>query len=37
MLLNHTSGLPEYNYAPVYITRLLQNPQRIFQPEEYIA
>ena len=36
MLLNHTSGLPEYNYAPVYITRLLQNPQRIFQPEEYI-
>lgn len=36
MLLNHTSGLPEYNYAPVYITRLLQNPLRIFQPEEYI-
>jgi D-alanyl-D-alanine carboxypeptidase len=36
MLLNHTSGLPEYNYAPVYITRLLQNPERIFQPEEYI-
>jgi D-alanyl-D-alanine carboxypeptidase len=36
MLLNHTSGLPEYNYAPVYITRLLQNPERIFQPAEYI-
>jgi D-alanyl-D-alanine carboxypeptidase len=36
MLLNHTSGLPEYNYDPVYITRLLQNPMRIFKPEEYI-
>jgi D-alanyl-D-alanine carboxypeptidase len=36
MLLNHTSGLPEYNFAPVYITRLLQNPMRIFKPEEYI-
>jgi D-alanyl-D-alanine carboxypeptidase len=36
MLLNHTSGLPEYNFAPVYITRLLQNPMRIFTPEEYI-
>jgi len=36
MLLNHTSGLPEYNYDPIYITRLLQNPQRIFSPAEYI-
>lgn len=36
MLLNHTSGLPEYNYDPTYITRLLQNPQRIFTPAEYI-
>jgi D-alanyl-D-alanine carboxypeptidase len=36
MLLNHTSGLPEYNYDPTYVTRLLQNPKRIFQAEEYI-
>ncbi len=36
MLLNHTSGLAEYNYDPTYITRLLQNPQRIFTPAEYI-
>lgn len=36
MLLNHTSGIPEYNYDPTYITRLLQNPERIFQPEEYL-
>ena len=36
MLLNHTSGLPEYNYDPTYITRLLQNPHRIFSPVEYI-
>jgi D-alanyl-D-alanine carboxypeptidase len=36
MLLNHTSGLPEYNYDPTYITRLLQNPKRIFTPAEYI-
>ena len=37
MLLNHTSGLPEYNYHPTYVTRLLQNPTRIFQPKEYIS
>lgn len=36
MLLNHTSGLPEYNSQPTYVTRLLQNPERIFQPVEYI-
>jgi D-alanyl-D-alanine carboxypeptidase len=36
MLLNHTSGLPEYNYDPTYITRLLQNPKRLFTPAEYI-
>jgi D-alanyl-D-alanine carboxypeptidase len=36
MLLNHTSGLPEYNYNPTYITRLLQNPDRLFTPIEYI-
>ncbi|WP_373496772.1 serine hydrolase domain-containing protein [Aquiflexum sp.] len=36
MLLNHTSGIREYNDDPTYVTRLLQNPNRIFQPEEYL-
>jgi len=36
MLLNHTSGLPEYNFDPTYITRLLQNPTRLFEPAEYL-
>ncbi len=36
MLLNHTSGIREYNYDPTYVTRLLQNPKRIFQPEQYL-
>lgn len=36
MLLNHTSGLREYNSAPKYVTRLLQNPTRVFEPEEYL-
>ncbi len=36
MLLNHTSGIPEYNYDPTYVTRLLQNTERVFQPEEYL-
>lgn len=36
MLLNHTSGIPEYNYDPNYVTNLLQNPQRVFSPEEYL-
>ncbi|PSL07722.1 serine hydrolase domain-containing protein [Cecembia rubra] len=36
MLLNHTSGIPEYNNDPNYVTNLLQNPQRIFEPEEYL-
>ncbi|MFD2203227.1 serine hydrolase domain-containing protein [Shivajiella indica] len=36
MLLNHTSGIPEYNYDPNYVTRLLQHPERVFLPEEYL-
>jgi D-alanyl-D-alanine carboxypeptidase len=36
MLLNHTSGIREYNSEPTYVTRLLQNPKRIFQPIEYL-
>lgn len=37
MLLNHTSGIAEYNYHPAYITKLLQQSDRVFQPEEYLA
>lgn len=36
MLLNHTSGIPEYNNAPSYVTQLLQNPDRYFTPLEYL-
>lgn len=36
MLLNHTSGIPEYNLVPLYVTRLLQNPDTKFTPEDYL-
>ena len=36
MLLNHTSGITEYNYAPSYVTKLLQNPNYVFSAEEYV-
>lgn len=36
MLLNHTSGIPEYNYLPNYISVLLQSPEHEFIPEDYI-
>lgn len=36
MLLNHTSGIPEYNSAPRYITKLLQEPDYVFEPGEYL-
>lgn len=37
MLLNHTSGIPEYNYLPEYITVLLQDPDHAFEPRDYMA
>ncbi|WP_224488965.1 serine hydrolase domain-containing protein [Robertkochia flava] len=36
MLLNHTSGYPEYNYSPGYVSYLLQHPEYTFQPVEYL-
>ena len=36
MLLNHTSGIPEYNSQPAYITYLLQHPTHYFEPEAYL-
>lgn len=37
MLLNHTSGIPEYNDAPRYLTRLLQDPENPFTPTDYLV
>ncbi|MCB0376728.1 MAG: beta-lactamase family protein, partial [Sinomicrobium sp.] len=37
MLLNHTSGVPEYNYAPAYVTYLLQHPDHYFTAEDYLG
>jgi D-alanyl-D-alanine carboxypeptidase len=36
MLLNHTSGIPEYNLSPAYVTKLIQHPAYAFEPEEYL-
>lgn len=36
MLLNHTSGMPEYNYHPRYVSYLLQHPEYVFDPVEYL-
>jgi D-alanyl-D-alanine carboxypeptidase len=37
MLLNHTSGIAEYNFAPSYVSELLQHPDQIFSPEDYLG
>jgi D-alanyl-D-alanine carboxypeptidase len=36
MLLNHTSGIPEYNLQPAYVGYLLQHPNHYFAPEDYL-
>jgi len=36
MLLNHTSGIPEYNSVAAYVTKLLQQPDYPFSPEDYL-
>lgn len=37
MLLNHTSGIPEYNFNPNYTATLLQHPETVFKGEDYIS
>jgi D-alanyl-D-alanine carboxypeptidase len=37
MLLNHTSGIPDYNFSPAYVAFLLQHPTHVFTPEDYLA
>jgi D-alanyl-D-alanine carboxypeptidase len=36
MLMNHTSGIPEYNSNPYYVSYLLQHPLEEFKPIDYI-
>jgi D-alanyl-D-alanine carboxypeptidase len=36
MLLNHTSGIPEYNFNPNYVAKLLQSPEYGFSGEDYL-
>lgn len=36
MLMNHTSGIPEYNDKPQYVTYLLQHPLREFTSMDYL-
>ena len=37
MVLNHTSGIPEYNFAPAYVTYMAQHPDHLFTPDDYIG
>ena len=37
MLLNHTSGIPEYNMNPNYVNQLLSDPTHPFELEDYVA
>jgi D-alanyl-D-alanine carboxypeptidase len=36
MLLNHTSGVPEYNSNPNFLSRVVQHPLEDFTPEEML-
>jgi D-alanyl-D-alanine carboxypeptidase len=36
MLMNHTSGIPEYNSVAAYITELLQHPDHTYSQEDYL-
>jgi D-alanyl-D-alanine carboxypeptidase len=36
MLLNHTSGIPEYNFQPAYVSYFLQHPDHYFTTEDYL-
>lgn len=37
MLLNHTSGLPEYNYDPILVSKILHDPQKVLSVEELMS
>ena len=37
MLLNHTSGIPEYNSGSAYVSTLLQHRDHIYSQEDYLS
>lgn len=37
MLLNHTSGLPEYSTDPILVSKIIHNPQKILSVEEMVS
>lgn len=37
MLLNHTSGLPEYNTDPILVSKIVQNPRKVFTVEAMLS
>ncbi len=37
MLLNHTSGLPEYSTDPLLVSRILHDPLAVLSPEEMLS
>lgn len=37
MLLNHTSGLPEYNTEPRLVSRIIQNPKEVLSVREMLS
>ena len=37
MLLNHTSGIPEYNTDPVLVSKILENPLKVLSVEELVS
>ena len=37
MLLNHTSGLPEYNTDPILVSKIIQNPQEVLSVEYLLS
>ena len=36
MILNHTSGIPEYNFSPTFVALVLQHPTHHFEAEDYL-
>ncbi|MDT0607966.1 serine hydrolase domain-containing protein [Croceitalea rosinachiae] len=37
MLLNHTSGLPEYSTDPILVSKIIQEPKRVFDVSEMLS
>ncbi|WP_422860812.1 serine hydrolase domain-containing protein [Flagellimonas sp. S174] len=37
MLLNQTSGIPEYSTDPILVSRIIQNPQKVLSVEELLS